>query len=156
MFILSVFIVVPLIFLLFDSLGSVGIRKGPRTIPTAIPTPSPLPTLPPGVPEVSVIRSSPVQDGQQYLPTQPVELTFSNSIDPSRVKIEVIPKTEIEVRAGTIGSSIVIMPARTWATGDTSIIVRPSEFSTGRLIRPYTYLLRTGLPPTPAYEKENY
>jgi len=157
LFVVSIIIVVPLLVLLFASLGSFRtspMKQGPGK--TGL-SPTPYPTLPPGAPRIDIIRSSPLQDGQVYLPVQPVEFTFSGPIVASEVKIETEPATKTTIRKGTIDSSVVVTPENSWASGDTTITVLPTTFSSGkRLAAPYSYILRSGIPATPAHENENY
>ncbi len=153
--ILLVIIVIPLVLLLFSFFKPTG----PSTI-TPTPTlplisPAAVPTLPPGVPELRIIRAAPIQNPQiAYLPIQSIELTFTDPILPEELNYSIEPYVDTTVRQGSISTALIIRPKVKWQDGETIITILPTTVvqSGARLVSPYIYRMLSAIPPAPEGE----
>lgn len=154
--ILLVVTVVPLVLLLFSLLKSPN-QLPSKVIPTTIPSkiPTPIPTLPPGVSELRIIRSAPIQNiNVFYLPIQSVELTFTDTVTPQDIKYKIDPHVETTVRQGSIPNALIVRPATKWDDGETTITIltTTSSQSGAKMATPYVYTMRSTIPPAPEGE----
>lgn len=148
--IILVFLVIPLLLLWlalsFKPKGEIV------EIPTVPPTISPAPTLPPGTKTMKVFGSTPLQrEDINYLPIQPIEITFTDSVAPESVKYTIDPYVEAVLEQGSISSAVIISPVASWKDGLTIITILNSTVSKNgaRLSTPYIYEVRSSLPPEP-------
>ena len=154
-----VFLIIPIIAILlsFIKSGKTIDRKNIMPTPVVRPVTSPSP-LPPGVKTMQIIRAAPFsREDIFYLPIQPVELTFTDDVSPTDLKYTINPKVETLVEQGSIPTSIIISPVKSWVDGTTKITILSSTVSRNKTILnvPFIYELRTSLPPAPPPESED-
>lgn len=153
--ILLVIIAIPLVLLLFPFFKLTGPSTITPTPTMSLVSPTAVPTLPPGVPELRIIRAAPIQNPQvAYLPVQSIELTFTKSVLPEELKYKVEPYVETTVRQGSISNALIIRPVLKWEDGETIITILPSTTTSNgaRMSLPFIYRMISSIPPAPEGE----
>ncbi len=161
LFLTIIFLAPILIWLFFGNLIS---KKAPPTIsptpPQSQTTPTPDTSLPPtGVPVekvLKIIKSSPPEsDNITYSPLQPIEISFNNGVDASKVIYKTTPATEIVVKNGTYANKIFIYPKTTWKDGITTIAIEPGTLAVdgSLLYASYQYTITTLTPTDPPLQE---
>lgn len=140
--------------------GNLFNRKAPSgvspTPPQSQTTPTQDASLPPsGIPVEKVLKvinsSPPKSENIIYSPLQPIEISFNNEVDASRIIYKVEPPTEVIVKKGTYANKIFIYPTTSWKDGTTTISIEPgtSAVDGSLLYARYQYTIITITPTDP-------
>lgn len=147
LFIISLFLVIPVILILFSLFEEAPFKNTP--VDNTKLTPAPTSPIPSG-PSINIIRAFPIENTTvYYLPNQPVEFIFTSIVSPTEIKYSVSPYAATKIVQGDTPSSIKIFPTKEWQSGTTTITIkRGTNSSSGVLREDFVYTLNTSVPPT--------
>lgn len=101
--------------------------------------------------ELYITSIIPADTTNIYLPVQPVQITFTQSISPDSLKYQAIPTSNSFVTQGKTPNSLIISPTTFWVNGTTTITIFKTTTSAGGLglKNPQSYILKTAAPTIP-------
>lgn len=143
----GVIILLVIIFVIISLFG-----KGPVTPRDQTALPTPASEFIEG--ELYITSIKPLDSTQTYSPAQPVEITFTQTLDKLALRYEVTPTTETFVVNSPNPQSLIIVPTTMWSNGATTITILENSTSTeGKTLKnPQSYILNTAIPTIPDLE----
>lgn len=140
--------VIIIIFIIIFLLG----ESRPPTPTTTIPNVNPTITAPVfDTTQLYITSITPLNTNSSYLPVQPVQINFTQSVSKTGFKYAVTPITDTIVTAEENQRSIIIAPKTIWSDGITTITIESTTISsTGNVLKnPQVYRLNTAIPTIP-------